>query len=175
MNPPLQEIGFTAKPFGFKGLLKCEIQVNLLTHKKFPSFLWIPIDGKFVPFKIIHFENINEKDILIEIEDIESDSEAFPLTGKTIYCETSEFDNYFKSQNELEKFIHYKIVDKTLGNVGIVIDFNTQTAQENLIVQYKHKEISIPFVEPIIVGIDEEKETITTNLPEGFLEIFEEN
>lgn len=175
MNPPLQEIGFITKPFGFKGLLKCEIQVSILNHNNFPEFLWIALDGKFVPFKIISFENMNEKDIVVEIEDIESDSEAFTLSGKSIHCDKAAFKKYFKAQNELENFIHYKVVDQKLGTIGIVIDFNTQTAQENLIVQYSNKEISIPFVEAIILSVDDVKELITINLPEGFLEIFEEN
>lgn len=172
MNPPLQEIGFITKPFGFKGLLKCEIQVSILNHNNFPEFLWIAIDGKFVPFKIISFENKNEKDLIIEIEDIQNDSEAFMLSGKTIHCEKAIFNKYFKAINELENFIQYKIVDQHLGAIGIVVDFNAQTSQENLIVQCSNNEISIPFVEAIILSVDDEKEIITTNLPDGFLEIF---
>lgn len=175
MNPTLQEIGFTTKPFGFKGLLKCEIQVSMLNHNNFPEYLWIAIDGKFVPFKIVSFENMNDKDFIVEIEDIQIDSQAFILSGKSIHIEKATFSKYFKAQNKLETFINYKVVDTNMGEIGIVINFNTQTAQENLIVQYSSKEISIPFVEPIILSVDDEKEIITTNLPDGFLEIFETN
>lgn len=172
MNPPLQQIGFTTKPFGFKGLLKSEIQVGILNIQNFPPFLWMAIDGKFVPFKINEMECMNNKDFVLEIEDIRSDTQAFMLSGKALYCEKSIFSKYFKAENELENFIQFKIVDKNIGEIGTVVNFNTQTAQENLIVEYANKAISIPFVEPIILKIDYEYRIITTILPEGYLEVF---
>lgn len=67
---------------------------------------------------------------------------------------------------------NFKVVDKTLGDIGIIREFSSNGQQDLLIIQSKNNiDFEVPFVDDFVLKIDSENKTIFTDLPEGLIEL----
>lgn len=67
---------------------------------------------------------------------------------------------------------NFKVVDKTLGDIGIIREFSSNGQQDLLIIQSKSNiDFEVPFVDDFVLKIDSENKTIFTDLPEGLIEL----
>lgn len=172
MNPPLVSIGYFSKMHGYKGSLKAELDTQLIEAGYYPEFLWIEQMGKPVPFKVIKFAEHEKNTFVVKLEDIDTEEEAHQLKGETIYCEESLYDEYFEDEEGLDYLIGYTLKDPKLGVIGIVNKVIENTFQPNLEIDYKGNEVLIPFADELIIEIDDNKQEILFNLPEGLLDIY---
>jgi len=63
------------------------------------------------------------------------------------------------------------LIDKTLGNIGMITHVDDFAGNIVLTVLYKGEELLIPYNENLHVDSDESQKTITLQLPEGLIEI----
>jgi len=63
------------------------------------------------------------------------------------------------------------LIDKTLGNIGMITNVDDFAGNIVLTVLYKGEELLIPYNENLLVDSDESQKTITLQLPEGLIEI----
>lgn len=170
MKHELTKIGYIAKAFGFKGELKCTLEVSILGNE-LPHFLWIYIEGKPVPFSVQEI-NTHNNTLVLKFEDVETEEEAQLLKNTSLFCEKSLFDTYFEKEESLEDLIGFTVLDKTKGNIGIVDSILENSIQPTLIIVFEEKEILIPYSEDIILEIDEDKKIIKINAPEGLIDLY---
>ncbi len=71
----------------------------------------------------------------------------------------------------IRELISYKVEDNKLGHLGKILEIMEHKDQINLILGTPNEEIIIPFVEPLIQGIDQENGVVYTDLPEGLIEL----
>ena len=65
----------------------------------------------------------------------------------------------------------FKLTDINYGEIGVVTGTEQLPQQTMLIALYQGKEVMIPLVEAFIHDVDEKKQIIYLNLPEGFLSL----
>ena len=58
------------------------------------------------------------------------------------------------------------------GFIGTVIEVLEYPHQAVLSIAFHEKEILIPITDEIVTGIDRDKKQLTTNAPEGLIEIY---
>src|SRR5690242_9072992 len=108
----LANIGFIAKPYGFDG----EIILALPTGEEedFPGikFLFVEFDGKPVPF-LIETIRTHRNDVIVKLEDINSEAEAKKLTGKKIFVEEELEAAVAGDGVNWNSLVGYTVVEKT--------------------------------------------------------------
>ncbi|MCB0509315.1 MAG: 16S rRNA processing protein RimM [Bacteroidetes bacterium] len=170
--PDLVKIGYIQKIHGFKGQMKVYLDYLSKQQKKHLNFIWIFQYGKPVPYKLELWKEIEERSILIELSDIRSDQEALPLRNLEIYCEEALFEQYFEEEESYDYLINMLVKDEYLGEIGPIIEVvENENSHANLMVNYQGKEVLIPFVDEMILDINEKKGIVHTNLPDGLLEL----
>jgi len=170
--PELDEIGFTQKSFGFDGLLKIKLNVELFENN-FPKYIWVNQLGKPVPFLIEEFEIKDKETVVIKIEDIKSENEANALKNTTIYCEAELFTQFFIPEASYDYLLGLEVIDTQKGSLGKLKDvIENDNSHATLLVTYHDQEVLIPFVDEFIQEINEEENFISVNLPDGLIELF---
>jgi len=170
MQKELVKIGYISKAHGFKGELKCSLEVLMLSDK-FPQFIWIYLDGKPVPF-FIEKSFYNKSSFIVKIEDIESEETAMQFKNTSIYCEKHLFDIFFEKEESLDDLIGFEVSDEHKGKIGNIISIIENSIQPTLVIQFEEKEILIPYSEDIIVEINEIEKTIFVSAPEGLIDMY---
>lgn len=70
----------------------------------------------------------------------------------------------------LSELLNFTVIENK-NNLGQVIGFLSNSAQDLLLVEKDTEQFEIPFVEDFIIEVNYEKKTIEVELPEGLLEI----
>ncbi len=174
----LIEVGYITKLHGLKGELQARITDSVIDDVENCPYLVCEMDGIYVPFFLESFKFRSTESALLKFDDIDSSEKAEPFCGLKLYfdrkCFTpEEMEQYDQETEEEMGLIGYQIVDKTLGNIGEIVDVNDLTENVLFIVDHEGEEIMIPAAEDLILEIDDEKETILMDLPQGLINIDE--
>lgn len=166
----LTAIGYISKPYGFKGDVKIALDVELI-QEELPSFLFVYIDGKPVPFLI---ENMEQKGnaFIVSFEDIDSQNLAEKLKNTTIYCESKVFEHFFEQEESIKDLIGFAVYDQEKGAIGEVVDVIENNIQPTLVLAFLTKEILIPYTEEIVNEVSFEQKSIYINAPNGLIAMY---
>lgn len=171
-------IGSIVKTHGFDGALviNTENQINIelienCINKK--GFVFINIDEIQVPFFITEKTKVlNNKSILIYLDDIFNDNQAKKYISSKIFVEDDCFDKKIEAKLIVNHdLIGFLVIDENLGIIGNIFDFINIPSNPLLIVKKSDKEILIPINDDFIIEINNEDKKIIIELPEGLIEI----
>lgn len=171
-TPPLIEIGHIQKTHGFKGQMKLHLNYLSKQQKKHLNFIWMYQYGKAVPFKVESWKEIEDKIALLDLSDIESDQAALAYKNEKVYCEEHLLELFFEEEESYDYLLNMMVKDKHLGEIGPILEIiENENSHANLLVDYKGKDVLIPFVDEMILEINEKKGIVSTDLPDGLLDL----
>ena len=126
--------------------------------------------GSYIPYFISQLKANNDKEYIINVEDIDKMDAAKALVTRQVYVDESILVNYAKQSPLL--WIGFKVIDKDKGDLGLIEDVSQTGYQWIARVIYSEKEVLIPLIEQMIELVDIKTKTIKVNLPEGLLEVY---
>ena len=129
--------------------------------------------GSYIPYFISQLKANNDKEYIINVEDIDKMDAAKALVTRQVYVDESILVNYAKQSPLL--WIGFKVIDKDKGDLGLIEDVSQTGYQWIARVIYSEKEVLIPLIEQMIELVDIKTKTIKVNLPEGLLEVYMDN
>ncbi|MFK7771115.1 MAG: ribosome maturation factor RimM [Saprospiraceae bacterium] len=170
-------IGFTKKEHRLKGELKVLVEDEYLEDLLKAPVIFLSIKGRHLPYFVE--ETRLENEFIIKLEDVDSKEAAHLLSSKEIFLQPAnilkkeEKELEFESQSNLlfGYLVDFTLVDSELGELGKIIDVIEFPQQEMAVIIYNENEVFIPIHESLIEKIDEEKQYIYMNLPEGILDV----
>ena len=166
-------LGKFIKTFAYKG------QLVLMSNAKVKSLffqtelVFVIIDGLPVPF-FIDENGIQPKNenYLIKLKDINTDETAVKLVGKEVYVNENLIQNEAAGTTGFQEFELFNQDDKYIGKVEQIVHYS----QNTLLQLTKHnREILVPFTENHILEIDNSAKKIKMKIPDGLIELFEED
>jgi ribosomal 30S subunit maturation factor RimM len=159
------------KTFGAHGELLIRLRSEAPEEINLSEPVFIIIEGYAVPFYFKRFEARGNHRALVIFDDMESMELAQELAGKPI--ELKRKNDKRKNQPASASpfsLLHYHVVDEKAGEIGVVAEFIDIPGNPCLQLNDGMQEILIPFREEMMT-IDHKKKTITTNLPEGLVDV----
>lgn len=170
-------IGFTKKEHRLKGELKVLVEDEYLEDLLKTPVIFLSIKGRHLPYFVE--EARLEKEFIIKLEDVDSKEEAHLLSSKEIFLQPANILKEEEKELELEvqsnlifgHIVDFTLVDSELGELGKIIDVIEFPQQEMAVISHNEKEFFIPIHESLIEKIDEKKQYIYMNLPEGILDV----
>lgn len=162
-------IGRLGKPHGIKGEITFMFTDDVFDRVD-AEYLIIEVDGILVPFFIDEYRFKSNETALMVFDGITTVEQARELTNCEVYFPRSLSDH---SEDEMtwEEFVGYQITDLHEGSIGKIVDVDDATENVLFSVDYKGNTILLPAVEELIVDIDHKERIITTELPEGLLDL----
>lgn len=160
-------VGTIAKAHGTKG----ELKIITDSSVKFTEWAFLEIREKPVPFFILRCQHAFGNEYILQLRDIDSLSKAQTFIGfKVLLPKTKGKKRGQTSAFDLSGFL---LVDNAFGEIGEVVGIEELPQQTMFVTHYQNQQIMIPMVEAFISDVDERKEIIYLNLPDGFLELYQ--
>ena len=174
-EPNYITIGRTRKAHGLTGELKVSIEERFLEDFLKCERIFIDVKGAKIPYFI---ENVRGGgDIILHLEEVSDRDAAIALQSRDILLREQDIlpDHMREFETEEEEGLEYgfvegfTLVDKSLGRIGTIKEVLEMPQQEMAFLDYKGAEVLIPLNVQLIVSINEEKQEILMDLPEGLL------
>ena len=160
----LISIGYISRPHSYKGDVQLTLERKIVPLKR-DDFLFIKIQGQFIPYKMIGIKGKDDEPILT-LEFIDTFDKTEEIIAKEVFTDKE----VLPEESELT-FIGFQVIDKYLGAIGIVQEIVEMPQQLMLLVPYNGELKYIPLVEDFIDYISPEDKEIVLILPDGLLEI----
>jgi 16S rRNA processing protein RimM len=167
----LTDIGFISKPHGFNGELIFAIRDGEAEDYNNVKFFFIELEGKPVPFFVEEIKT-HRNDILVKLEDINTEADAKKLTGKKIYAEASDANLSAGGETDWTSLIGYEVFEIAYGSLGKLKGIEEYPQQVIAHCMVNGKEVLFPLNEDFISEIDTEKRELRLDLPEGLLDVY---
>ena len=155
------------KPHGTKG--EIGLQGDTFTLDEGCDFVACDIDGILVPF---FFESTRPKSndtLIVKVERMESADEVRYLTNREAFIPRKWVEE--SEEISLGYFIGFKATDRTLGDIGEIVEIDDSTMNTLFVLEKDGEEILIPAQEEFIVDIDHNGQTIVFDLPQGLVSL----
>jgi 16S rRNA processing protein RimM len=160
----LISIGYISRPHSYKGDVQLTLERKIVPLKR-DDFLFIKIQGQFIPYKMIGIKGKDDEPILT-LEFIDTFDKTEEIIAKEVFTDKE----VLPEESELT-FIGFQVIDKYLGAIGIVQEIVEMPQQLMLLVPYNGELKYIPLVDDFIDYISPEDKEIVLILPDGLLEI----
>lgn len=160
----LISVGYISRPHSFKGEIQLVLEREIASLKR-GDFLFIQIQGKYIPYKVLETKG-KSKEPVVKLEFITSFDQAKEICAHQVFI-----DREMVAEESESALIGYEIIDKQLGNIGIVEEVQTFPQQIMLLVMHNKTLKYIPLVDDFVEHISSKNQEIWLNLPEGLLDL----
>ena len=163
-------LGTIFKLHGYKGYVNIynDNDIKLIFSKI--SFFLIEENNELIPYFTENVRVKKKKILLVKFEDINSESEALKILNKKVYLPNT-FYHKIQNLNQNQIVVGFNVIDKSLGNIGIVEFVSDSKLQSLILVKNEEKEFYIPFHEKFIKKIDVENKILKVKIPEELINI----
>lgn len=167
-------VGKTKKAHGVKGGVKLAIKDQFVEDVLNVEVAFLKVQGKLLPYFVETFDYTNS--LIVKFEDIDSPEAAIPITSKDFFIRAKDIQQqsavtFREGDLEYGKLLGFTIHDAKQGLIGKIIEIFEFPQQEMAQVSYQSKEIFIPLNQQLIQSVDQKKEQVLMNLPEGLLDL----
>jgi len=165
------KVGFFKKTHGVNGDLVLEFEPQFEYSIENANRFFVELEGLLVPFFVLEdgFRFKTENSAIITFDGVESEKYAKRMAGSSVYLFKNEIiempDEPVESQ-----FENYLLIDEKLGEIGIVEQIDNYSGNVVITVNYRGKELLVPFNEDLIIEIDKQNKTLKLRFPDGLIE-----
>lgn len=164
-------IGSVLKTKGLKGEMQLYVDFDGLEDIEFDA-IFVEIAGKLAPFFVESIKYGNGTQAYLYLEDVDTVEKAAALVKKDIYLPNKLKPAKSEDDFTLFDLEGFMVIDEDEGELGKITDIQEYPQQIMATVIYQDAEVLFPLNEDIITGIDQVKEILYVDLPEGLLDIY---
>ncbi len=164
------KIGTVVSKHGYKGDIKISLSSN--NRDTFPDlkYLFIELDGCFIPFKIENVRSFSKNVLIVKLKEIRSEDEVNEVIHKNIYVDSAEMESNIDSGFFYNDLINFEVITDS-KKIGRIENINSMLPQPVFEIIYDSRKVLIPIHEDLIKKIDKKNRIIYLDIPNGLLEI----
>ena len=165
------KIGFFRKTHSVFGELVMEFEPKYETSIEKADRFFVELEGLLVPFFVLDdgFRFKTENSAIISFDGVETEKYAKRIVGSSVYLFKNEIviisDEFFDSE-----LVNYLLLDEKLGKIGIIDQVDNYSGNIVITVNYKGKELLVPFNEDLLLFLDKQKKVVKMKIPEGLFD-----
>lgn len=130
--------------------------------------LFIQIGHTLVPHAIESI-SLRYPRATIKLQGISDAKQAHALIGLFAFALRDTLPQAHFHYHQPVQLVGYQVIDTKQGNLGSVKDIYDLPQQQILAVDYRGRELLIPFHKDLVIGITHEQKRIMVQLPENFI------
>ncbi|HPE75853.1 MAG TPA: hypothetical protein PLC80_07175 [Draconibacterium sp.] len=166
-----EKVGFIKKTHGVFGEIVLEFETHFEASVENADRFFIELDGLLVPFFVLEdgFRFKTENTAIIIFDGVDSEKYAKRMVGSSVFLFKTEIivspDEFTDSE-----LINYLLIDELLGEIGLIGQVDNYSGNIVLTVNFRNKELLVPFNVDFLVHLDKRNKIIKLKLPEGLLD-----
>jgi len=166
-----EKVGFFKKTHGVNGDLVLEFEPQFEYSIENADRFFVELEGLLVPFFIVEdgFRFKTENSAILTFDGVESEKYAKRMVGSSVFLFKNEIIVMDDELSDSE-LVDYLLVDEKRGKIGIIDQIDNYSGNIVFTVNFKGKELLVPFNEDFLLEIDKQNKVITLNLPEGLFD-----
>jgi len=166
-----EKVGFFKKTHGVSGELVLEYEPQFEYSIENADRFFVELEGLLVPFFIMEdgFRFKTENSAILTFDGVESEKYAKRMVGSSVFLFKNEIIVMDDELSDSE-LVDYLLVDEKRGKIGIIDQIDNYSGNIVFTVNFKGKELLVPFNEDFLLEIDKQNKVITLNLPEGLFD-----
>ena len=165
-------LGTIRKTRGAAGSIVLKLDKKISERFYEMESVFLEIEGLLVPFFINVAESLDQKNILLNFDSVETENQCNDLIGCKVYTEFSDVIIPDKNTSPYNYLKGFTLWDQKYGNVGVITEILFYPDNPVFQVKQDQKEIIVPLHEDLIIEIDSHKKLIKVNLPDGLLDLY---
>jgi len=168
-----RQIGFVVKTHGIAGEVVVRLFDEFSIDDMETEFLFLDLDGGLVPFYLEEAREKKQADVLVKLEQLNSDEAALKVMDAPVYVEKTETDEAEEVEQDFSAYqlVGYQCQAVGHGAIGEIVAIREISKNPLFEIDNNGQEILIPIVDHFIAGIDDEKREVVFDLPEGLIDI----
>lgn len=171
MDEDYIQLGIIKGAKGLKGHIMASLEKPIYFLETLAN-LFIEIAHTRVPY-VLESYVCRKYSAIIKLQSIDDPITAYQLKGSCFFALQEELPPSVIVQEQLQNLLGYELLDLAQGKLGTVQKIDTfSSPQQLLVVSYLSRELLIPYHEGIIKQVDHIQQSITVQLPSGFLGVF---
>jgi len=165
------KVGFFKKTHGVNGELVLEYEPQFEYSIENADRFFVELEGLLVPFFIVEdgFRFKTENSAILTFDGVESEKYAKRMVGSSVFLFKDEIIVMTDELSDSE-LVDYLLVDEKLGEIGIIDQIDNYSGNIVFTVNFKGKELLVPFNEDFLLEIDKQNKVIKLRLPEGLFD-----
>ena len=168
-------LGYIVRTHGTAGNVVIYLDVDYPDDYEDLETVYVEIKGELVPYFIEDINLQKQSNAIVTFEDVDTIVKAQALVGSSLYLPLEELSELGEDEFYYHEIKGFKVVDKTLGELGIVREVYSLNGQDLIAMDYQGSEVLIPTANDIVIKADKEAKSLLVNLPEGLLEVYLDN
>ncbi|SDB64719.1 16S rRNA processing protein RimM [Flavobacteriaceae bacterium MAR_2010_188] len=165
-------LGKIVKKYSFKGELLAKLDTDEPELYDQLESILIDVRGKLLPF-FVERSQLHKSDLLrLKLEDVETEADADALIKAELYLPLTFLPKLEGDKFYFHEVIGFTVVDKSFGEVGIIIGVNDTTAQALFEIDREGTEILVPLNDHFIQKLDRKNKILNIDVPEGLIELY---
>ena len=161
----MQRIGQVLKSNGRDGELLVSFSGIAPEDIDLEELVFIEFDGLPVPCYFESFSQRGNSRALVRLTGVHDLTDADELAGSLLYAEDDLYED------EEEDLTGWTVLDADGGKVGVVSAHEDIPGNPCIWVETGHGECLLPLREELLLDVDEEKQTLRIEIPEGLLDL----
>jgi len=159
------------KTHGVNGDLVLEFEPQFEYSIENADRFFVELEGLLVPFFIMEdgFRFKTENSAILTFDGVESEKYAKRMVGSSVFLFKNEIIVMDDELSDSE-LVDYLLVDEKLGKIGIIDQIDNYSGNIVFTVNFKGKELLVPFNEDFLLEIDKQNKVIKLKLPEGLID-----
>ena len=164
------KIGTVVSKHGYKGDIKISVSSNNLDTFPDSKYLFIDIDGCFIPFTIDNVRSFSKNVLIVKLKEIRSEDDVNEVINKNVYVNSTEIGSNIDLGFFYNNLINFDVITDS-KKIGRIENINSKLPQPVFEIIYDSRKVLIPIHEDFIRKIDKVNNTIYLDFPDGLLEI----
>ena len=170
-HPDYFHLGKILRSHGLTGNLICVFDTDKPeSYSKLESVL-LERNNSLLPY-FVKKVTLKGHEVHLLLEGIDTAEKASVLKGCDIYLPLNKLPKRSKNEFYIHDLLGCNLTDINLGELGTVEDVIETAGQNLLSFNYKGAEILLPFVKEFVINVDIQGKAVSTNIPEGLIDIY---
>ncbi len=127
--------------------------------------VFVEFDGLPVPFYFESFQQRGTSRALVRLTGVHNLTDADELAGRAVYADDGVYED------EEEDLTGWTVLDADGTQVGTVSAHEDIPGNPCIWVETGQREVLVPLREELVLDVDEEKQTLRMEIPEGLLDL----
>ena len=165
-------LGKITRKYSFKGELILFLDTDSPSEYYNLDKIFLKINDRFIPYFISEIYPYKNSSIRVKLEEIDTEIKANSLINIEIYLPINSLPALKGNKFYYHEVEGFKVIDKNIGEIGIIKNINDNSPQHLFVVISNLKEILIPINDRLIESINRKEKLINMNLPAGLIELY---
>jgi len=165
-------LGIVARKHSFKGEVVIVLDTDEPYLYKNMESVFLSFGKNLIPFFIKKSILQKSNHLRVKFEDINNEQDADGILNTEVYLPLKFLPKLTGNQFYYHEIIGFTVIDKKMGNIGILKNINDANNQVLLKIQNGDKQILIPLIDKFIKKVDRKNKQLHIESPEGLIELY---